>query len=422
MSKKLKATEHTLHIKQLAHKGDGVAETEAGAVFVPYTLEGETVTALVEGSRGELKAVVEASSDRIEPVCQHYGACGGCALQHLSASRYAAFKRQQVMDAFASRGFDVPVDDVVVCNKGSRRRAVFAAVRAGHKVLFGYHTAKSNRLVDIQECAVVSSEIMACVPALRKLAGQILPRKGELKFTVTLTQTGLDVAISGLGRSADKHIPALSEAAMMNDFARLTSDGETILEIRKPVLNMSGVAVSVPSGGFIQAASSAEAAMNALVRKGLDGCKKVADLFCGAGTLTFGIAAYANVHGVEGDAEALKALDQGRRTASGLKKLSLERRDLFRRPLMAQELNNFGKGYDGVVFDPPRAGAQAQCEELAKSDVKKIVAVSCNAASFARDLRILVDGGYEIKQVTPIDQFLYSPHVEVVALLERSGT
>ncbi len=421
MSKKPEATIKTLRITRLAHKGDGVAETDAGQVFVPYTLEGELVSASVLGARADLKEVIEPSADRIAPVCKHYGVCGGCSLQHMGEAPYKDFKRQQVIDALSSRGIETPVDDVVVCGKGSRRRAVFAAVLAGHKVLFGYHTAKSNRLVDIEECPVIAPEIMKAVPRLRKLAAVILPRKGELKFTVTTTQSGLDVAIGGLGKTKDKHYLELSQAAVENDFARLTVDGETIIEIRSPLLDMSGTAVPIPAGGFIQAALNAEKAMGELLAEGLSGCKRVADLFCGAGTLTFRIAQFANVHAVEGEASSLKALDLGLRRAKGLKKVTTERRDLFRRPIVAKDLDNFGKGYDGVVFDPPRAGAHAQAQELAKSPVKKIVAVSCSPASFARDLRELLDGGYEIKRVVPIDQFLYSPHVEVVALLERGA-
>ncbi|KZL27351.1 class I SAM-dependent RNA methyltransferase [Pseudovibrio sp. Ad37] len=421
MSKKPEATVETLRIARLAHKGDGVAETDAGQIFVPYTLEGELVSAQVQGTRAELNEIIEPSAHRVASVCKHFSTCGGCSLQHMDEASYKNFKRQQVIDALASRGIETPVEDVVVCGKGSRRRAVFAAVKAGHKVLFGYHTAKSNRLVDIEECPVIAPELMKAVPGLRKLAGEILPRKGELKFTVTTTQSGLDVAIGGLGKNKDKHYLELSQGAVENDFARLTVDGETIIEIRPPLLDMSGVAVPIPSGGFIQAAMSAEKTMGDLLSEGLSGCKRVADLFCGAGTLTFNIGQFANAHAVEGEATSLKALDLGLRRAKGLKKVTTERRDLFRRPIVAKELDNFGKGFDGVVFDPPRAGALAQAQELAKSPVKKIVAVSCSPASFARDIRELLEGGYQIKRVVPIDQFLYSPHVEVVALLERGA-
>ncbi|WP_068006040.1 class I SAM-dependent RNA methyltransferase [Pseudovibrio axinellae] len=419
MSKKPEATIETLRISRLAHKGDGVAETETGQIFVPFTLEGELVSAKVQGQRAELKEVIEPSEQRIAPVCKHYGACGGCSLQHMGEASYKEFKRQHVIDALAARALDVPVDDVVLCDKGSRRRAVFAAVKAGHKVLFGYHTAKSNMLVDIEECPVIAPEILKAVPGLRKLAGEILSHKGELKFTVTTTQSGLDVAITGMGKNKEKRYFDLSQAAVANNLARLTVDGETIIEIRAPLLVMSGVSIPIPAGGFIQAALSAEQAMGKLLEEGLSGCKRVADLFSGAGTLSFKIAQKSNVHAVESEASSLKSLMQGLRQAQGLKKVTSERRDLFRRPIVAKELDNFGKGYDGVVFDPPRAGALAQAQELAKSPVKKIVAVSCSPASFARDLRVLVDGGYKIKRVVPIDQFLYSPHVEVVALLER---
>ncbi|WP_093178870.1 class I SAM-dependent RNA methyltransferase [Pseudovibrio sp. Tun.PSC04-5.I4] len=421
MSKKPEATIETLRISRLAHKGDGVADTESGQIFVPYTLEGELVSAKVLGQRGELQEVLEPSEQRIAPICKHYGTCGGCSLQHMGEASYKAFKRQQVIDALAARAIEAPVDDVVLCQNRSRRRAVFAAVKAGHKILFGYHTAKSNMLVDIEECPVIAPEIMKAVPSLRKLAGQILNHKDELKFTVTTTLNGLDLAIDGMGKNKEKHYFDLSQQAVAIDLARLSVDGETIIEIRQPLLDMSGISVPIPAGGFIQAVLSAEQTMGELIEEGLSGCKRVADLFCGAGTLSFKIAQKTNVHAVEGEASSVKAFDQAVRGAKGLKKVTSERRDLFRRPIVAKELDNFGKGYDGVVFDPPRAGAMAQAQELAKSPVKKIVAVSCSPASFARDLRTLLDGGFKIKRVVPIDQFLYSPHVEVVALLERTS-
>ncbi|MDX5593117.1 class I SAM-dependent RNA methyltransferase [Pseudovibrio sp. SPO723] len=410
----------SLTIDRLAHKGDGVANLNGEQIFVSGALPGETITVRLKGDRAELVEVTTASPERAEPICKHYGSCGGCTLQHMSAEGYSDFKRNLVVDALKARGIEVAVDPVVSCAPQSRRRAVFTAVRAGHKVLLGYHEAKSHRLVDVEECPVLVPEIVSALPKLRRLASEVMPRKGDLKFTVTATLNGLDVAIQGLGKNAEKHFLALSQATMEYGFARLTADGETILEIKPPQLDMGGTMVTGPSGGFLQATKHAENVMAELVMEGIGKAKRVADLFSGTGTFTFRIAKVASVHAAESDAPALKALDTARRVAKGLKQVTTERRDLFRRPLNAKEMDNFGKGYDAVVFDPPRAGAQAQAKELANSPVKRVVAVSCNPATLARDLRELLDGGYVLKRVTPIDQFLYSPHIEVVAQLERA--
>ncbi|OKL42572.1 class I SAM-dependent RNA methyltransferase [Pseudovibrio exalbescens] len=407
------------HIDRLAHKGDGVAETGAGSVFIAGALPGETVTAKRAGDRAALVNIETPSKDRITPICKHAAVCGGCTLQHMAPGAYLDFKRTVVVDALKARGIETTVDQPLTCAPATRRRAVFTATRAGHKILLGYHEAKSKRLVDVEECPVLVPEIVAAMPGLRRLASEVMPRRGDLKLTVTATLEGLDVAIKGLGRSLDKHFLTLSQAAMENGYARLTADAETILELRPPYLDMGGARVSIPSGGFLQATQHAENEMAALVIEGIGPAPKVADLFAGAGTFTFRLARTASVHAVESDSAALAALDAARRHAKGLKEVSSERRDLFRRPLTTKELDNFGNGYDAVVFDPPRAGALAQAEELARSSVTRIVAVSCNPATLARDLRALLDGGYTLTKVVPVDQFLFSPHIEVVALLER---
>ncbi|MTI18733.1 class I SAM-dependent RNA methyltransferase [Rhodobacteraceae bacterium RKSG542] len=409
----------SLEITELAHKGDGVAQSAEGPVFVPFTLPGETVSARIEGQRGTLVSVEKPSTDRVAPVCKHFEACGGCALQHLSADVYAEFKRQQVVDALATRGIDFPVEPLVQCAPHSRRRAVLTAVKAGHKTLLGYHEAKSHRLVDVEECPILHPDIVKALPNLRKMVGDAIPRRKDLKITVVATDNGLDVAISGIGKDLQRHMLNLSQDAMEFGFSRVTADDEMVLELRPPYLAMGSAHVVPPAGGFLQATKSAEEAMSALVLEGLEGCKKVADLFCGSGTFTFRIAERSNVIAAESFVPALRALDNARRSTKGLKNIVIQKRDLFRSPMNAAELYDYGKGCDGVIFDPPRAGAMEQAKELAGANLKKIVAVSCNPATLARDLKILIDGDYKITKVVPIDQFLYSPHVEVVALLER---
>ncbi|WP_310621021.1 class I SAM-dependent RNA methyltransferase [Flexibacterium corallicola] len=411
----------TLQIDRLAHKGDGVAINNGEQVFIALTLPQELVEAEQVGSRFELNRIIEPSPERVEPICLHFGSCGGCTLQHASSTLYSAFKRQQIIEALKSRGIEHPVEEVVPCPPQSRRRAVLTAVKAGHKILMGYHGAKSHRLVDIKECPVLLPEITEALPNLRKLASKVIGRKGELKITVTSTESGLDICLNGLGKNFEKYFLELSQDAMEFSFARLTAEGETVLELKKPNLHMGEVLVTPPSGGFLQATQQAEDEMADLVLEGLNGCKKVIDLFAGSGTFTFRLAKQASVLAVESDAKSLKALDEAKRQASKLKKVEVQRRDLFRRPLTKAEIYQFGKGYDGVVIDPPRSGALEQSKELAQSSVKRIVSVSCNPATFARDLKVLTDGNFKITKIVPVDQFLYSPHVEVVALLENTA-
>ncbi|WP_068318314.1 class I SAM-dependent RNA methyltransferase [Polycladidibacter hongkongensis] len=415
-------TENTqlLEVTHVAHRGDGVALLDGREVYIPYTLAGEHVRAKVNGARGQLLEVESASAHRQAPVCRHFGTCGGCALQHMDKESYATFKRQQVVDAMADRGIEADVEAPIVCDLGARRRAVFTAVRAGQKALLGYHEAKSHRLVDLVECPVLDPQITKALKGLKKLVARVIPRRGEVKITVVASAGGLDVALSGLGKNAERSFMELSQEAMALDLARLSVDGETVIEIRPPYLPMGPAKLVPPAGGFIQAAASIEDEMAQLAAAHVKGAKRIADLFCGAGTLTFRLAQAAPTLGVESDAAALKALDTALRGAQGHKGIKTQRRDLFRNPMTAGEIDNFGKGYDAVVFDPPRAGAHAQAKELAKSKVKKIAAVSCNPASLARDLRELIDGGFTLERVVVLDQFLYSPHVEVVALLHKT--
>lgn len=405
----------TLKVDRLGHRGDGIADTPDGPVYLQGALPGEAVSATVVGGRAKQVEITATSAERIDPVCRHFASCGGCTVQHLALPSYLEWKRALVKTALSDRGIDVEVGDVVPSPVGSRRRAALTATRAGRHTLLGYHEKASHRLVDINECPVLDADIVKALPGLKVLAGLLLPRKGELRVNVLATTSGLDVAFEKADRAYEKNLVELSRLTAEFGFARLTINGETLLEIRPPVLDMSGTAVVPPPGGFTQATLAAENALCELVIKGLGKPRKVADLFAGVGTFTFKIARSASVHAVEGDKAALEALDRALRIPKGLKQVTKERRDLFRRPLMAEELNTF----DAVVFDPPRAGAQAQAEQLALSQVGRIAAVSCNPATLARDLRTLLDGGYALHKVTPVDQFLFSSHIEVVANLSR---
>jgi 23S rRNA (uracil1939-C5)-methyltransferase len=405
----------TLLIARLGGQGDGVAETSGGPIFVPFALPGEAITAKVKGGRGSLVSVEIPSPQRIAPACRHFGICGGCAIQHLEDGAYRAWKRDVVVQALRSRGIEADVGALVACSPQTRRRATFTARRTEAGMLFGFNRALSGEIVSVEECPVLMPAIVAALDRLRRLAALVVATSEPFQVAVTLTDTGLDAAIAGSGKLVDDVRRAAVAFVIKEGFARLSVDGEIVVEPRKPIVRFDAVVVAPPPGAFLQATTDAELAMAGLVGAHLRRARQLVDLFSGCGTFALRLAAQARVHAVEGDAASLAALDRAARTAGGLKPVSVERRDLFRRPLTAKELARF----DGLLFDPPRAGAEEQSRQIARSDIPWIAAVSCNPATLARDLRILVDGGYRLKSITPIDQFLWSPHVEAVALLEK---
>lgn len=405
-----------LVIERLGHRGDGVAGFDGREVFVPFALPGERVSATVDGDRAREVRVLSASPDRADPACSHFGVCGGCSLQHLAPGPYAAFKRRLVVDALADRGLSPPVAETISIPPGTRRRATFAGLMAGRRPLVGFNERGSHRIVGVEECPVSVPGLLAIRPALEALTRLFEPRKAALDLAVTVTDAGFDVAVAGIrGRDVERLRLALIEEAGAHDLARLAAGGEVIVERRPPVVMIDGIAVVPPPGGFLQASAAAEEAMAALVVAGVGTAKRIADLYAGVGTFALRLARKATVHAAEGDRAAVAALDRAMRSAGGRGRVTAETRDLTRRPMVEKELDRF----DAVVFDPPRAGAAEQSGWIARSTVRRVVAVSCNPATLARDLRLLVDGGYRIETVTPVDQFLWSAHVEVVAVLRR---
>lgn len=412
----------TVTISRLGSGGDGIVAGTDGPIYVPFTLPGETVAIARVKNHGTVMSTSVASPERIAPACHHFGpdgkngACGGCSLQHASDALYHAFKRGLVVDALKAKGLTPEVAPLVVAHTGERRRMVFTVRKTEKGMLLGFNQASSHHIVDIDECPISTPGIVARLDAIRSIAAALAADSQGFRLTALETISGLDLAFEGIGKIGDKQRRAVTECVLsLRGIARVSHDGEILIEPQKPQIDFGGVLVTPPAGGFTQATKQAEEAMAALVLDHLGKAKRVADLFSGSGTFALRIARSARVHAVEGDEKALKALDHAARHTQGLKPVTIEKRDLFRRPMMASEL----KVFDAVVFDPPRAGAEEQCRELARSGVKKIAAVSCNPVTLARDLSILVSAGYRITGVTPIDQFLWSSHVEAVATLER---
>jgi 23S rRNA (uracil1939-C5)-methyltransferase len=405
-----------LDIARLGAQGDGVSDTPSGPVFVPYALSGERVQADVHGERARLIAVMSPSPDRVAPVCRHFTHCGGCAVQHLRSPAYLAWKREVVIAGFASRGIDAPVAPVASVGVGARRRAAFSARRTGRGVVLGFHEAKGVEIVDLQECPVTASAIVRVLPGLRRLVEPLMSRRAPGRVVVTLAANGLDVAVEDVPGDPPPDVREfLAREATALGLARLTLAGDTLYQATVPAVRFGTANVVLPARSFLQAAPVAEAAMVRLVTQAVVGAKRVVDLFSGMGTFTFPLAQNASVLAVDGDKQAIAALQNAAKRTPGLKPIEVKVRDLFREPLSAREL----QGFDAAVFDPPRAGAATQAQSLVDSPINVVVAVSCNPATLARDARILIDGGFKLERVTPIDQFLFSPHIEAVAVFRR---
>jgi len=388
-------------------------------VFVPYTLPGETVEVeRVPGhpDRRHLLHVDVASPERINPFCQHFGVCGGCAIQHWTMDRYRAWKRDLVVTAMQQVGLDAPVGDLIDAHGQGRRRATFHARSGAHDVIeVGFAALRAHHIVAIDRCPVLALSLDGAVAAAWAVAEILKPQRKPLDIQVTATEAGIDMDVRGSGPLPSARMTELAGAAAKHRLARLTRHGELIAQRQTPTVRVGHVRVALPPGGFLQATEAGEAELAHLVGEYVGQAKSAADLFCGVGPFALRLAERAKLIAFDADAEAIASLKVAANTTSGLKPVAAETRDLFRRPLVAQEL----KRIEAVVFDPPRQGAEAQARELAKCEAPIVVAVSCNPATFVRDARILVDGGYRLVTATPVDQFRHSAHVEIVAKFER---
>lgn len=408
-----------LTIARLGHRGDGVADSNTGPVYVPYALPGETVT--VEPlpghpDRRRLLHVDKASRERIQPICKHFGVCGGCAMQHWSHAEYLIWKRGLVVEALALHGIVCPVDPIVDAHGRGRRRAVLHARRGNGDLLeVGFAAPRAHHIVAIDECPILSDGLAGTIPVSWAIAEVLKPTNKPLDIHVTASDRGLDVDVRGSGPLSSARLTELARLADKHGLARITRHGELVLQRIEPTLKIGRATVPLPPGAFLQATAEGEAALAALVIKHIGKAKRVADLFSGIGTFALRLGETARVLAADSEAGAINALERGIKSAPGLKPVEARTRDLFRNPMVAMEL----KGFDAVVFDPPRQGAERQAQEIASSKVPLVIAVSCDATTFARDARILMAGGYKLAGVTPVDQFRYSHHVEVVGRFER---
>ncbi len=408
-----------LTIGRLGHRGDGIADGPGGPIYVPGALPGETIE--VEPwpghpDRRQLLQVQTRSAERIAPICPHFGVCGGCAVQHWQSAPYRAWKRDLVVEALRQAKLDAPVGDLIDAHGEGRRRVVFHARRLTHDVLeLGFSAARAHRVISIDRCPVLAPSLDGALNAAWAIAEALAPAEKPLDIQVTATDAGLDVDVRGSGPLQPALMTALARLAAEHNLARLTRHGELIAQQRTPTLRMGAANVPLPPAAFLQATQEGEAVLSRLVLSACEGAGRVADLFCGVGPFALRLAERAQVLAVDDDEAAIAALKRAAATSSGLKPIEAAARDLFRNPLVEAELRRF----DAVVFDPPRQGAQAQARALTASGVPRIVLVSCNRGTFARDAAELVRGGYRLAEVTPVDQFRYTEHVEIVARLEK---
>jgi 23S rRNA (uracil1939-C5)-methyltransferase len=400
-----------LTIEKLGHLGDAMAPGENGPIFVPQVLPGEVVEGDLAGNRLENVRIITPSVNRVKPPCVHARSCGGCMMQHANDDFVAAWKTDIIRSALAGQGLEAVLRPILTSPPQSRRRATIAGRRTKGGALLGFHARGSDALVAIPHCQLLHPDLMAAFPALEALVITGGSRKSELALTITRSLAGPDISVTG-GKPLDGQLRLeLARVAEAHGLSRLSWDAEVVALRTAPMQKMGRARVAPPPGAFLQATVQGEADLLAAVQDAVGNAKRITDLFAGAGTFALPLSEQAEVHAVEGDASMMAALDKGWRMAEGLKRITVETRDLFRRPLEPDEF----KGVQAVVIDPPRAGAEAQTKTLAIARVPVIASVSCNPVTFARDARILTTAGYRLDWVQPIDQFRWSAHVELAA-------
>ncbi|MCV6596857.1 MAG: class I SAM-dependent RNA methyltransferase [Mangrovicoccus sp.] len=393
-------------ITRLGHQGDGIAD---GPVYVPRTLPGEVVSGVREGQTLTGTRIETPSEFRVSPPCRHSRSCGGCQLQHASDDFVADWKQDVVRIALGAQGIETDMRPVHTSPAASRRRATIAVRRTKKGFLAGFHGRASDVITEIPDCKLLDPGLLSGIPVAGALALIGGSRKGVLSVILTLSDAGLDVAVKG-GKPLDGPLEsALAQATEQHGLARLAWDGEVIAMRAPPYQHFGAARVVPPPGAFLQATHDGELALLASVQEAVAGARRLVDLFAGSGTFSLPLAKEAEIHAVEGDREMVRALDGAWRTAQGLKRVTTDARDLFRRPLMPDELAR----YDGCVIDPPRAGAEAQIAQLAQARIPAVAYVSCNPVTFARDARVLVGAGYTLNWVQVVDQFRWSSHVEL---------
>jgi 23S rRNA (uracil1939-C5)-methyltransferase len=401
-----------IEINRLGHQGDGIAD---GPIYAAKTLPGELVEGDVEGNRIAAPRILKASPDRVSAPCAHFKSCGGCALQHASDEFVSNWKAEIIRTALSHQGIEADVSEVLTSPAQSRRRAVFSGRRTKKDVLVGLHGRASGTLIPIPECLLMTPAIIAALPALEDLVRAGGSRRGEMPMTVTDTEAGLDVSVVEAKPLTMEIRAELARVASAHKLVRLSWNGEEVLHETRPFLLLGRAKLVPPAGAFLQATKHGEATLVSLMSEAVSGASRVVDLFAGCGTFALPLAETCEVHAAESEPEMLESLSAAWRGTPGLKAVTTEKRDLFRQPLLPDELARF----DAAIIDPPRAGALAQTGELAASKIGVVGFVSCNPITFARDAKILLESGFTMDWLKVVDQFRWSPHIEIAARFSR---
>ena len=416
----------TITMTAMGAKGDGIAEIDGVRLHIPYALPGESVEVERDFDRATLLSVITPSVDRVVPLCPHFGVCGGCSVQHWAEPAVAAWKRERIIHALSRVGITTDVRPTLAAHGAGRRRVTLHVRKIDDgqrdpskdaRFEAGFMRAKSHEVINLDTCPLLVPEL-ADAPEIARDIGHILRGIGKpLDVQVTATDPGLDVDFRGAGPLPEALKLKLIAYAAAKNLARLTVHGARLVEARPPSLSMGtdGLTAYLPPGSFLQATAEAEETLARLALEALKGTKNVADLFCGLGPFALRLARHMKVTAYDSDKSAIEMLQRSIRANPGGKPLVAEARDLFRRPLFQPDL----KPFDAVLLDPPRQGAESQCREIAKSKLARVVYISCDPESFARDAKILVGAGFKLGRITPVDQFRFSSHVELVAEFSR---
>ena len=412
---------HGATIETIGAQGHGVALIGGRKVYIPFTLPGETIRAKIAGTKGDAIAIDTASPDRISPICRHFGICGGCSLQHWREAPYTEWKADLVKSALAREGLAAPIAPLRRYPVAGRRHATLTASKENGQVRLGFNAARSHDLIDLDECPILLPQIASALPHVKAALADTLPNRAEANVHLTAAENGIDCSIEASKLTA-QGISRLSQTLSTAGIIRTAWNGGIAFLKAAPFVLAGGVKVMLPQGAFLQAVETCERDLAAFVGEALAEARTskgpVCDLFAGLGAFTFPCAKHATVTAFEENAEAVAALNDAARGASGIKPVKAVRRDLFRNPVGPMELN----AYSAAVADPPREGAEAQSRALAASKIGLVVMLSCNPVTFARDAAILATGGFSLARLAVFDQFRFSPHVEIAAAFVRAGS
>ncbi|MBP7190040.1 MAG: class I SAM-dependent RNA methyltransferase [Rickettsiaceae bacterium] len=397
-------------ILRLNEAGLGSSKTDRGNIELPYTLPGEIVEFERHSYRSQknsiLKDIIEESPDRIKPKCKYYGSCGGCNLQHINENLYKKFKLDLISSALSKYNIDTTIKDIITPTSG-RRRASLKAIRKGNKILLGFLRFQSNQIINIEECCALSEKLSKSIPPLKEALNKILKEKQKSVVYITEAMNGVDILIE----SNDNLETNITKEDLPEYVIRLRLNDSEVFAKDAPYVEFSEVKVGIDNKSFLQATLESDKILAKIITEHAPKNGKGVDLFSGSGTLTIPLAQLGlQMDAFESDKDAIAALSD-----ASPNNIYITKRDLYDDPLSSDELSI----YNFAIINPPRMGAKKQISELAKSNISRIIYVSCNPSTFARDASILISGGYSLLEVTPLDQFLYTNHLEVIGVFER---